>query len=240
MFSTVINTFAAGAVDLTSLKSPLSRMVSQNAGWVLQPRMNKIRRVAVGMIAICLAVYASTAQAASIPVSFDLNNLLFVNGVPSPMNPVVPTLLSGTGSLTPFGAATLNSSGLLTFGFSGSGTPLGAVAFQAPFTLGVNGGLDTLGGTLSVATSGGIGTGVWTILSGTGMFSGATGVLNSTGVGVAPAGPGQPPGNHLIGTGQVTAPNLTAIPEPGTVALLGTGLMGLAGFAAIRRRRRSL
>jgi hypothetical protein len=59
-------------------------------------------------------------------------------------------VLSGTGSFNPFGAATLNSPGILTFGFSPSGAPEGPVSFQANFTLGVNGGLDTLIGTVLV------------------------------------------------------------------------------------------
>ena len=182
----------------------------------------------------------SMVQAATIPVSFEFDNLLLSNGAPSPANPAVPTVLSGTGSFNPFGAATLNSPGILTFGFSPSGAPQGPVSFQASFTLGVNQGLDTLIGTVLVDIAPtGDGIGAWTILNGTGVFSGATGILNSTGVGVPPAGPGQPPGNHIVGTGQVTAPGLNAIPEPSTIVLLGIGMSGLAGVAAIRQRRRS-
>lgn len=34
-------------------------------------------------------------------------------------------------------------------------------------------------------------------------------------------------------------PNMTVTPEPGTIALLGTGIAGLAGFGVARRRRES-
>src|SRR3954453_857658 len=183
----------------------------------------------------------SIAQAATIPVSFAFDNLLLSNGAPSPANPAVPTVLSGTGSFDPLGAATLNSPGILTFGFSPSGAPQGPVSFQANFTLGVNGGLDTLIGTVLVDIAPtGDGIGGWTILNGTGVFSGATGMLNSTGVSVPPAGPGQPPGNHIVGKGQVTAPGLNAIPEPGTIALFGIGMAGVAGVAVVRKKMSKL
>jgi hypothetical protein len=204
---------------------------------------NKLRGAILTLVAVLPILVAgspSSAKAATIPVSFEFDNLLLINGAPSPTTPGVPTVLSGTGIFNSFGAATLNSPGILTFGFSSSGVPQGPVSFEANFTLGVSGGLDMLNGTLSVAIApDGSGDGVWTILNGTGMFSGATGMLNSTGVGVPPAGPGQPPGNHIVGTGQVTAPGLNAVPEPGTVGLLGIGMSSLAGVAMFRKRHRS-
>jgi hypothetical protein len=96
-----------------------------------------------------------------------------------------------------------------------------------------------LTGTVLVATSTTVGTAVWTILDGTGVFTGATGVVNSTGVGVPPAGPGLPPGNHIVGAGQITADNVTAVPEPATTVVLSIGLAGLAGVVATRKGRRS-
>src|SRR3954447_11481370 len=214
----------------------------QNTRALNQRHMDRLGRANMATLAVLLLLILgsrSMVQAATIPVSFEFDNLLLGNGAPSPANPAVPTVLSGTGSFNPFGAATLNTPGILTFGFSPSGAPQGPVSFQANFTLGVNGGLDTLIGTVLVDIAPtGDGIGGWTILNGTGVFSGATGMLNSTGVSVPPAGPGQPPGNHIVGTGQVTAPGLNAIPEPGTITLLGVGMAGLAGVAVIRKRRR--
>jgi hypothetical protein len=125
----------------------------QNARTSSQLRIDKFRKSTVAMLAILPIVVVSSpnmAYAATIPVSFEFDNLLSINGAPSPANPAVPTVLSGTGSFNPFGAATLNSPGILTFGFSPSGAPEGPVSFQANFTLGVNGGLDTLIGTVLV------------------------------------------------------------------------------------------
>src|SRR5262245_14396891 len=89
-----------------------------------QRRMGTLRRTTRGMLGILPIVIAGslgTVHAATVPVSFEFDNLLFINGAPSPANPRVPTVLRGTGILSPFGAATLEAPGILTFGFSDSG-----------------------------------------------------------------------------------------------------------------------
>ena len=84
------------------------------------------------------------------------------------------------------------------------------------FTASFNGGADTFTGTdfhvFGVSNT-------LTILGGTGIFSGATGFATATGMGIAPSG--NPAPNFIAtvatsGSGQITAPGLNAVPEPGT------------------------
>jgi hypothetical protein len=104
--------------------------------------------------------------------------------------------------------------------------------FMASF----NGGTDTFGGTDSVMggppNSMGMPTilNTFTILSGTGIFNGATGF--ATGTSTTGPSPGQV---STLGSGQITAP---AIPEPRTITLLSTAIVGLAGLAAMQKKRR--
>jgi len=98
------------------------------------------------------------------------------------------------------------------------------------FTATFNGGADTFSGTdfhvfgVSETT---------TILSGTGVFSGATGSIIPTTVGLPPSGNTAP--NYFgtlstSGTGQITAPTLAPIPEPSTGVLLALASAGLIGM----------
>ncbi len=173
---------------------------------------------------------ALPGTAATVPVSFEFDNLIQVNGTPTMANPRVPTLVTGTGSFNPFGPATLNAPGALLFGAQGP------VSFEGNFRFTFDAGI--LSGTVFVdARALGNGNGVFTVLSGTGIFNDATGVLTSTGVAVPPAGPGELPGNHVLGAGTLTAPQLTQVPEPGSIALLGSGLASLMGIVALRKRQ---
>lgn len=75
----------------------------------------------------------------------------------------------------------------------------------------------------------------YTITGGTGIFAGATG--NILGLGTVTFTPGSFPLANLSLNGTITAPGLTAVPEPTTMVLLGTGLAAIV--AKVRRRRKT-
>ena len=97
-----------------------------------------------------------------------------------------------------------------------------------------NGGTDTFTGTHSHVF--GV-SDTWTILGGTGIFSGATGFATPSSTFIEPSGNPDP---NFIGTvvnsgsGQITAPGLSAVPEPATYGLFGIAL-GAVVFAKRKR-----
>jgi hypothetical protein len=153
----------------------------------------------------------------------------------------VPASRSGSGFFSPFGTATYSAIGTATFALSPSGSLFPSLA-ALEFTVSFGGGTDSFTGTdLHVTDASGT-TQTTTIIGGTGIFNGATGFF-ATPVTTPLAPSGNPAPGYLFtaaqyGSGQITAPGLTAVPEPATTALLGAGLAGLAGVAAMRRRRR--
>lgn len=184
---------------------------------------------------LILGFGAQDVVAATLPFTFEVTYDSFLNGVPTPSNLTVPAMNVGSGFYTPFGSAIYTETGTVTFAASSSGD-LGPSTVSLNFTASFNGGADTFSGTdfhvfgVSETT---------TILSGTGIFSGATGTIIPTTVIGPPSGNTAP--NYFgtlstSGTGQITAPNLAAIPEPSTAALLGLVSVALLGFPVLRRR----
>ena len=178
---------------------------------------------------------SSVARAATIPFTFELTYDVFVVGVPSPSTLTLPTTVSGSGSFAPFGPAIYSEAGTVTFESSPSGELVTSTVTNN-LIASFNGGTDTFTGTHSHVF--GV-SDTWTILGGTGIFSGATGFATPSSTFIEPSGNPDP---DFIGTvanagnGQITASALTAVPEPTTTTLIGAAMAGLVGLAAIRNK----
>lgn len=184
-----------------------------------------------------------SAQAATVPFTFDITYDTLASTFPSPGNLTITGYSIGSGTFAPFGNADYSAAGPVTFGVLPSGD-LFPSTVNLTFTASFHGGADTFTGT-DVHLHDNLGNLISeniTILSGTGIFSGATGSASPTTIQAGPSGntaPGYLGTLNVSGSGQITAPGLNAVPEPATMGLLSTSLVSLAGFAAIRKRRQS-
>ncbi len=215
--------------------------MTHNARTLAQPPPKELRRATISvLVALLILVVCSsgTAEAATVPFTFDVTYDAFLGGAPSPTTLIVPATNSGSGAFAPFGSAIWSETGTFTFVVLPSGDLVPSTV-SLNFTASFNGGADTFTGTdfhvFGVSET-------MTILGGTGIFSGATGFATPTTILLPPSG--NPAPNFFAtlatsGSGQITAPGLNAVPEPATMALLSTGLASLLAVAAIRKRRRS-
>jgi hypothetical protein len=169
------------------------------------------------------------AQAATIAFTFSGTAETAASGIPSPSNLTLPTTVLGTVSFTPFGTSRWSESGLITFALLPTGSLVPAFTMNE-FTFSFGGGTDSFSGTSRTAFGPPNSEGLptlstnFTILSGTGIFAGATGTATQSGVSHPGDGPTTPV--NISGTGQITAPSLTAAPEPATFALFVLALTG--------------
>jgi hypothetical protein len=177
--------------------------------------------------ALSVAALAPVARAQTVAYTATITGVLGAVGPGRCPAPLLTAELVAPGVFVPFGAFTAIQSACVS--------PPAPEFTDGLFTLDFGGGhtlLGTYAGTL-VPTA----PPVFALLSshvitgGTGLFAGATGGGTGTGTQDLVSG-----AFDVTLTGTLTAPGLAAVPEPGTVALVGGGLAGVGG--AVRRRRR--
>jgi PEP-CTERM motif-containing protein len=179
------------------------------------------------------------ARADTVGFTYTLTGQSATTGQPPTLNEE----FTGTAAVVPLGTANYTDSGTLTLGqFPNDG--FGAMSLVVDYTFSFNKGVDTFFGMDSVTFGPPdkkgvqVTTATMTITGGTGIFSGATG--SGSGSATVPPPPATGPNIvTIVGSGDITAPGLAAIPEPSSIMLLGTSVAGLAGIVAMRKKRRT-
>jgi hypothetical protein len=187
---------------------------------------------------------AEMIHGATIGFTFAIDGGAALTGPPTPATPTVGVMLFASGTFSPFGNADYTEQGTITFSEYTSGA-FAPSSVSNSFTASFNNGADTFFGTdvflfAPPDANGQVITNTMTILGGTGMFSGATGFANGTGLNTPPPSPGALSPVTFSGTGQITAAGLQPIPEPGTIALFGAGIVAVAAFRRSRSAASSL
>jgi hypothetical protein len=203
-------------------------------------RCSRLSIIAAFGCGAALSAYAGTVD---FVFSVHGGSLLTLVGPPPTTTPV-DSVYNGSGLSTPFGPFSDTEKNEITFVHYPDRLAPGSET--GTFTFSFNGGEDTLTGVLNVVyandpTKPGpalTNSQTRTILGGTGIFAGASGTLLATGDDAPNPTPPPTAFNDFSGTGQITAPGLTAVPEPASAPVVAAVLSAAFSLRRLGRAKR--